>query len=161
VEITDNGIIVVDRNLIVQEYNPAADRMFNLEKRKAKGQPLDQLISAANFRRVWKTQKPCTCQKKERGLNLITRQTIYPMAKYGVVIGIFTDITTEENRRTEVFNMRQAALTRASRVISEQMRIAQEIAGLLGESTSETKATLLELIQIMQEQEGNDHDTQN
>ena len=94
-------------------------------------------------------------------MNLITRQTIYPMAKYGVVIGIFTDITTEENRRTEVFNMRQAALTRASRVISEQMRIAQEIAGLLGESTSETKATLLELIQIMQEQEGNDHDTQN
>ena len=41
------------------------------------------------------------------------------------------------------------------------MRIAQEIAGLLGESTSETKATLLELIQIMQEQEGNEHDPQN
>jgi transcriptional regulator with PAS, ATPase and Fis domain len=161
VEITDNGIIIVDQDLIIQEYNPAADQMFNLEKRNAKGRRLDELMSAANFRRAWKTQKPRTYRKKYKDLNLITDQTLYPIAKYGVVIGIFTDVTAEEKRRAEIYNMRQEALSRASRVIKEQMRIAQEIAGLLGESTSETKATLLELIQIMQEQEGNEHDPQN
>ena len=158
VEITDNGIIIVDRDLVIQEFNPAADQMFNLEKRNAKGRRLDELMSAANFRRAWKTQKPRTYRKKFKDLNLITHQTLYPIAKYGVVIGIFTDVTAEEKRRAEIYNMRQEALSRASRVIKEQMRIAQEIAGLLGESTSETKATLLELIQIMQEQEGNEHD---
>lgn len=158
VEITDNGIIIVDRDLIIQEYNPAADQMFNLEKRNAKGRPLDELMNAANFRRAWRTQQPRTYRKKFKDLNLVTHQTLYPIAKYGVVIGIFTDVTAEEKRRAEIYNMRQEALSRASRVIKEQMRIAQEIAGLLGESTSETKATLLELIQIMQEQEGNEND---
>ncbi len=161
VESTDNGIIVVDKDLIIQEFNPAANRMFNLEERMAKGSKLDKYINAANFRKVWKTQKACTCQKSYKKLNLITRQTIYPLAKYGVVIGIITDVTAEEKRKSKFDSMRQEALTRASRVIREQMRIAQEIAGLLGESTSETKATLLELIEIMQEQEGNGYDTQN
>ena len=161
VESTDNGIIVVDKDLIIQEFNPAADRMFNLEERMAKGSKLDKFISAANFRKVWRTQKACTCQKSYKKFDLITRQTIYPLAKYGVVIGIITDVTAEEKRKSKFDSMRQEALTRASRVIREQMRIAQEIAGLLGESTSETKATLLELIEIMQEQEGNGYDTQN
>jgi iron only hydrogenase large subunit-like protein len=161
VESTDNGIIVVDKDLIIQEFNPAADQMFNLEERMAKGSKLEKFINAANFRKVWRTQKACTCQKSYKELDLITRQTIYPLAKYGVVIGIFTDVTAEEKRKSKFDSMRQEALTRASRVIREQMRIAQEIAGLLGESTSETKATLLELIEIMQEQEGNGYDTQN
>ncbi|HBK69665.1 MAG TPA: histidine kinase [Firmicutes bacterium] len=161
VESTDNGIIVVDKDLIIQEFNPAADRMFNLKERLARGCKLDKFINAANFRRAWKTQNACSCQKLYKKLNLITRQTIYPLAKYGVVIGIFTDVTAEERRKSKFDSMRQEALTRASKVIREQMQIAQEIAGLLGESTSETKATLLELIEIMQEQEGNGYDTQN
>ena len=161
VESTDNGIIVVDKDLIIQEFNPAADRMFNLKERLARGCKLDKFINAANFRRAWKTQNACSCQKLYKKLNLITRQTIYPLAKYGVVIGIFTDVTAEERRKSKFDSMRQEALTRVSKVIREQMQIAQEIAGLLGESTSETKATLLELIEIMQEQEGNGYDTQN
>ena len=64
VEITDNGIIIVDQDLIIQEYNPAADQMFNLEKRNAKGRRLDELMSAANFRRAWKTQKATDIPEK-------------------------------------------------------------------------------------------------
>jgi len=34
------------------------------------------------------------------------------------------------------------------------MRVAQEIAGLLGETTAETKTTLLKLIELAKKEEG-------
>ena len=43
----------------------------------------------------------------------------------------------------------QATLEKATKVIEENMRVAQEIAGLLGETTAETKATLWEVISLV------------
>ena len=42
--------------------------------------------------------------------------------------------------------MKQETLEKANQVINNQMMVAQQIAGLLGETTAETKITLLNLI---------------
>ncbi len=57
--------------------------------------------------------------------------------------------TVKKDQQAEVF--RAETLTRAQRVIHQQMRVAQEIAGLLGETTAETKAALFELINLAKE----------
>ena len=50
----------------------------------------------------------------------------------------------EENRRkTEEFRRETVEITQ--KVIDKQMRVAQEIASLLGETTGETKAALTKL----------------
>ncbi|MDQ7782648.1 MAG: response regulator [Desulfomonilaceae bacterium] len=54
--------------------------------------------------------------------------------------------TVKKDQRADV--LRTETLTRAQQVIHQQMRVAQEIAGLLGETTAETKAALFELIKL-------------
>ena len=65
-----------------------------------------------------------------------------------------TDITEEESKREAMEQIREETLTKATQVINNQMFVAQQIAGLLGETTAETKIILLDLIkQFSQEKE--------
>lgn len=54
--------------------------------------------------------------------------------------------TVEKDKQADV--LRTETMARAQQVIHQQMRVAQEIAGLLGETTAETKAALFELIKL-------------
>lgn len=149
-----NAVIIVDEEMIIQEFNPAANQMLNRKGVKAKGRHISAFVDPADYLYVWQQKKRIVDKYKEyREYGLITRENIYPLEKYGVIIAIMTDVTEEERRKTEIDNMKQGALERAKRVIREQMKVAQEIASLLGESTAETKSTLLELVEIMNEKE--------
>lgn len=65
---------------------------------------------------------------------------------------ILLDITDTviKDQQADVF--KAETITKAQQVIHQQMRVAQEIAGLLGETTAETKAALFELIKLAGEQ---------
>ncbi|ERJ12686.1 [Fe-Fe] hydrogenase large subunit C-terminal domain-containing protein [Haloplasma contractile] len=158
VECTDNIIIIVDEQLRIQEFNPAANQLFNQNKLNPKGEHLSRFIESSDFRKVWESGKTLKQYKEYPHYDLITKQRIYPLKDYGVIIGIFINVTKEERKKHEINEMKHEALNRASSVIREQMRVAQEIAGLLGESTAETKATLLELIEIMRKKESTTYD---
>jgi len=54
--------------------------------------------------------------------------------------------TVIKDQQADVF--KTETITKAQQVIHQQMRVAQEIAGLLGETTAETKAVLFELIKL-------------
>jgi DNA-binding response OmpR family regulator/HAMP domain-containing protein len=58
------------------------------------------------------------------------------------------DVTDTVKKDQQADVLRTETLTRAQQVIHQQMRVAQEIAGLLGETTAETKAALFELIKL-------------
>jgi uncharacterized Fe-S cluster-containing protein len=44
-------------------------------------------------------------------------------------------------------------IDKAAEIINRQMHVAQEIAGLLGETTGETKAALLDLVGLLKERD--------
>ena len=62
-----------------------------------------------------------------------------------IVIGFFKDITDEEKQKAAAQHARLEAAEMAQKVIDKQMTVAQEIASLLGETTAETKVTLVNL----------------
>jgi len=64
---------------------------------------------------------------------------------------MLVDVTDTVKRDQQTDVLRHETLTRAQQVIHQQMRVAQEIAGLLGETTAETKAALFELINLARE----------
>ena len=64
----------------------------------------------------------------------------------------FIDITKEEEQAKEDYNRKLETVDLAQRVIHKQMMVAQEIAGLLGETTADTKTTLTKLCQSMLEE---------
>ena len=61
------------------------------------------------------------------------------------MLAIFQDITDEEVEMERQLQMRMDTVDIAQQVIDKQMMVAQEIAGLLGETTAETKVTLTKL----------------
>ena len=61
------------------------------------------------------------------------------------MIGIIRDITDEEKQNAKRYRLKMEAVNSAQKVIDKQMMVAQEIAGLLGETTAETKMTLTRL----------------
>lgn len=62
------------------------------------------------------------------------------------------DVTETVKKGQQADVLRAETITRAQQVIHQQMRVAQEIAGLLGETTAETKVALFELIKLAGEQ---------
>ena len=70
------------------------------------------------------------------------------------LFGILKDITDEVQYSEKLGKMRMETLATTDDVIKKQMRVAQEIASLLGETTAETKVALLKLKKtLMQEEE--------
>ena len=55
------------------------------------------------------------------------------------------DITEEETRTAERAKITERTVDITNEVIEKQMRVVQEIASLLGETTAETKVTLTKL----------------
>ena len=67
---------------------------------------------------------------------------------------MLVDISRIEQQREEIVKLKKELLEKSQEVINKQMRVAQEIAGLLGETTAETKTTLLKLIELAKKEEG-------
>ena len=58
----------------------------------------------------------------------------------------YQDVTKEEKGKGEqALHLKMETVEMAQKVIDKQMMVAQEIAGLLGETTAETKVTLSKL----------------
>ena len=61
------------------------------------------------------------------------------------VLIIYQDISKQELAKEKRLNLKMETVEMAQRVIDKQMMVAQQIAGLLGETTAETKVTLTKL----------------
>ncbi len=154
VESSHNAIIVVDNEMIIQEFNPIANEIFNNECRSPIGQPLSRYIDTELFQKVWNKKESIKHHKVTyEKYNIVTDQTIFTLEEYDVIVGIFADKTKQEKQKKEMKKMKEMAADKAADVVHKQMEIVQEIAGLLGETTVETKTALYELTELIQEGE--------
>ena len=60
----------------------------------------------------------------------------------------------EEKRKEELAKLKKNSADIAQNVIEKQMRVAQEIASLLGETTAETKVALNKLKDVVMKEDG-------
>jgi uncharacterized Fe-S cluster-containing protein len=154
VESSPNGVIIVNSDLTIHQFNAEAQRMFNPEAKQTKDVCLAAFLDPKDFIEVLATGKSLYLRVEYAALGLVTRQVIYALPAYSLVVGIITDITEDERRHRELEAKHQVTIQRATAVIANQMKLAQQIAGLLGESTAATKATLFELISSLTDGNG-------
>lgn len=143
---TPNIILIVDSEMKIMEFSRAAEKFFDIPRSKAKEMYLYELIDHSNFQFVMDTHKDIVSKKVVYPeLNYTSLQTIVYMEEQNCVLGIFQDISNEEEQSQKAYKMKVETIEMAQRVIDKQMMVAQEIAGLLGETTAETKVTLTKL----------------
>jgi hypothetical protein len=78
------------------------------------------------------------------------RVGLFPLEGQELYCGIFIDTSEEEQAKKHLRELRAQTLARAQEVISRQMKTAQEIARLLGETTAETKVLLVKLMSLFE-----------
>ena len=114
---------------------------------------LYEFIDPSDFQWVFDTHQNIHGKKvtyQEYGLS--TLQNIVYIEKENCVLATFIDITKEEEQQKQEYEKKLDTIELAQNVIHRQMMVAQEIAGLLGETTAETKTTLTKLCRSLLEE---------
>ena len=150
---TPNAIVAVDRDLRIVLVNPAFESVFRLSAESCVGQHVSVAMDPEPFRRVFETKELISIEEEHLGGELRTSQIVFYVEVRDLVVAIGTDITAEYDTARAIQKAREETLEKAGAVIDRQMRVAQEIAGLLGETTAETKLLLTQLIKQMQDEE--------
>ncbi len=148
---TPTAIIVMDEDLVVQQINPSALKMFGLRQardilhehvaRILNPEPYQSLVHAALH--------TTNCKHYLADYDRYVDETILYDRQYHVVITLIRDVTEQERLRLEGTELKQQTAEITDKVIEKQMRIVQEIASLLGETTAETKIALTKLKDAM------------
>lgn len=150
-----NSIIVVDEQMVIQEFNPAAEKMFGHAVDLVKGTNLAKIIDCTDFLQAVRTQEKMVGRRVEyHERSLVTEQMILPVRDHNMVILVLMDVTERERKERDLQQVKLETIDKAAEIINRQMHVAQEIAGLLGETTGETKAALLDLVGLLKKEDG-------
>lgn len=153
-EYDPNGLVAVDSQGIVRVVNPAFCRMFGVEAPVVSGRPVTEILDDAEiFDEVRRSRQAIVGRERHYPRhNLYVKQVVFPAGDDGVVACIMVNMTDEWRQRERLRTITRESLAKMERVVDRQMKVAQEIAGLLGETTAETKLTLLELTRMLEQE---------
>lgn len=147
-----NGLIVVDPDCYIKLVNPAFCRMFQIKPEDVIGQPAETLLEdVQDFQEVWAKNSVIRGKAKEYSrYNLYVNEVIFPIEDEGLIVAILVDMSHELERRQELERLKRETVKKVNQVVDNQMKVVQEIAGLLGETTAETKVSLLRIVQMLE-----------
>lgn len=154
-EHTPNLLMLLDMDLNILEVNPAFNKVFNTEHRPLKGFPVYAFMNETLFRTVAETGDDLIAHKEHfKDLNREFYVTIVQIPMENILLATMTDVTIHEKNRQELLRIKEQTVRSCQDVIQKQMRVAQEIASLLGETTAETKVNLNRLKELVLNEDG-------
>ena len=145
-ETSPNAIFTLDEELLVKDFNPASEKMFNIKYDEIKDKPICLIMDDNSFYKVKETKENVIGNRVYlSNCDLVVLENIIYLENHGVFLVIINDITLQEKSKGELAIVKEKTIDAAQAVIEKQMRVAQEIASLLGETTAETKVILTKL----------------
>lgn len=149
-ETSPNVVLIVDEDMKIMEYSAVGEKYFGKTRAEALQMYLYEFIDPVDFQWVLDTHQNIHGKKvtyPDYGVS--TLQNIVYIEKENAVLATFIDITKEEEQAQQDYEKKLDTIDLAQKVIHKQMMVAQEIAGLLGETTAETKTTLTTLCRTL------------
>lgn len=148
------GLIVLDADMNIVEVNGKCRELLGIYETNVKGQPavkyfkpIDFIIALNEKRHI--VSKNMFILETQKYVDL----SINYLEGQNVLFGIMKDVTESVKYDKQLNKVKQETLATAEDVIKKQMRVAQEIASLLGETTAETKVALLKLKKTLESEE--------
>lgn len=151
-EYDPNGLLVVDLQMRIKLVNPSLCEMFNTVPEKIIGRDAADLRGdTQDLKNAWESNQ--IIRAKEQGYpqhGLHVREVIFPLKSHNLIACIVVDTTHEWKQREELEKLKNQTIQHVREVVDQQMKVAQEIASLLGETTANTKVSLLQLLHALQ-----------
>ena len=149
-----NIILMLDKNLNILQVNPVAEKSFAIKNIEVQGKNVSVLNIETDSFEASMSEKTDILNKKmylqDYGLTVMCN-TVY--IEGDELFVSMQNITDEERRKKELAELKRSSVEIAQNVIEKQMRVAQEIASLMGETTAETKVALNRLKDVMLKEE--------
>ena len=141
-----NGIFALDKELTVTEINEQAAQLLGSTKAVIKGDTLDKYCNPADFYAALYENEYFTAKKMQiERTGKWVETTIRKVRNQDMLFCIMKDITEDMDYSARIGKIKEETVAAADEVVKKQMRVVQEIASLLGETTAETKIALLKL----------------
>ena len=156
-DVSPNPIVIMDYALLIQDMSPSAESLFNRSLSEMKGRHLSDLFSCIDdFVYVRDTGHPVIAKIRRFKEGLVAEQNIVRVEGQMLLIGIFHDMTEQDKERRKFRALRAETMQRTREVVTKQMRVAHEIAHLLGETTADSKTIMSSLTKLLEEEQHTD-----
>ena len=143
--------------LFRSEINERAAQLLGGVKTMLKGETLDKYTNPADFYAALYDNEFFTAKKVQlEHTGKWVEATIRKVRNQDMLFCIMKDITEDVDYNTRINKIKEETVAAADEVVKKQMRVVQEIASLLGETTAETKIALLKLRDTVATQERDD-----
>ena len=155
ISFSPNAIIVLDNLLSIQALNDAACQLFGINDAKDfGGRYIGELTDASAFEEALVRRENILDRKIYlfRYEKYVEQSIIY-VKEHNIIFAILRDMTASEKQNENIKKVKLETVQTADNVIEKQMRVVQEIAMLLGETTAETKVALTKLKETMMSEE--------
>lgn len=145
-DVTPSMIMIIDKDMRIRECNKKAMEMLGVSREEALERYIFEFIDDKDIVEALTTKRQIIHKKVNLDtVKLKVEETIIYIDSLESVLVTYQDITKEEKAKEQHYNLKIETVEMAQKVIDKQMMVAQEIAGLLGETTAETKVTLSKL----------------
>jgi iron only hydrogenase large subunit-like protein/uncharacterized Fe-S cluster-containing protein len=140
-------LVTVDYNLKIIQMNQAATKLFNVpKKRRLIGKPVSEIMddySLASILAFDRNLMQDEIYLEDQKCYLDRVMTNDKENK--MILCIMKDITKERKHKDQIYHAQVEAARMADKLVEEQLKIVQQIAGLLGETAADTKVAVEKL----------------
>ncbi|MDD2997914.1 MAG: [Fe-Fe] hydrogenase large subunit C-terminal domain-containing protein [Candidatus Riflebacteria bacterium] len=153
IETSPNGIVMLDDKLTIISMNPAFRKMF-LCSEAVLGKHISYLVDPEPFEKVITGSENIIEQTvKHARYNLIAHQIIYQLEIERQLVGIFVNITGSRKSIEELAKLRSSTIQQAREMLEHQVKMAQEMAKYLGESTAQGESIIENLLKLTESED--------
>ena len=151
------GVMIVDPDMNIVDINTSAMKMLGLSGKPESvvGRPVAESFQPIDFYNAYtKKQRVENPQLHVTATDRYLSLTVSILSEQNLLFGLMKDISDMVNYDKKLEKVRMDTLSTTDDLIMKQMRVAQEIASLLGETTAETKVALLKLKKSLTDGQG-------
>jgi iron only hydrogenase large subunit-like protein/uncharacterized Fe-S cluster-containing protein len=145
---TPNGIVILDQELHILGVNPAFKKFF-LCSDAVLGRHISYLMDPAPFEKlVAGTADTLDITVTHQHYNLLCRELFYTLKQDKQIVGIFINITSQQEQEKKLKEIRSQTLEQANELLDHQITMAQNMAQFLGESTARGEELVRKLLSL-------------
>lgn len=145
---TPNGIVILDEEMNILSVNPAFKKFFTCSDAVV-GRHISYLMDPAPFEKlISSVAESLDMTVYHRPYNLLCRELLYTLKQEKQIVGIFVNITSQQEQEKKLNQIRSQTIEQAHELLEHQIKMAQNIAQFLGESTAKGEELVRKLMSL-------------
>jgi nitrogen-specific signal transduction histidine kinase len=146
VNTTPNGILILDWNLSILSINPAFRKFFSCSD-LVLGRHISYLMDPEPFEKlVSGVTESLDITVTHGHYNIMCRELLYTLKQEKQIVGIFMNITSQQENEKKLKEIRSQTVVQANELLEHQIKMAQNLAQFLGESTAKGEELVRKLM---------------